>query len=142
MALKLPIYNLFINKGSIEYDIENSSNNTLIIINKIENELVTSDFFGKILNSVNLILSQNCSILPIDIADKISISFLINSIKYDKVILIGIEPNNVGLSLLLNQFKIITIDSKKFIQLPSLNQISQNIDFKKKLWEVLKDLYK
>ena len=142
MAIKLPKYNLFIDKGWIEYDIEKGIENTLIIYKSSENELANSDFFTKILNSVNLKPSINCSILEISETDHISIALLINSNKFNKYLFFGSEPKNIGMTLQLNLFTIIKVDMHKFIQLPSLSQISQSIDFKKKLWEVLKDLYK
>ncbi len=142
MSLKLPKYNYFIDKGWIEYDTANEKDNTLIILNSSEVDLKNSEFFTKILSSVNLQRAANCSFLEVTENDQISIALLINSKKFNRYIFFGLEPINLGLSLQLQQFKVLEIDQLKFIKLPSLNNISQSLDFKKKLWEVLKEIYK
>lgn len=141
MPLKLPKYNLFVDKSYVAHSATNPERNTLVIYNISDTDMVKDDFFGKILQSVHLKLGLNASLLQCHSENRIVISEILSSGKFRFVLLFGLTPNSAGLMLRLAPFKVTALGEIQFVQFPSLHTISGNIEYKKNLWETLKELY-
>lgn len=141
MPLKLNIYNSFIDIGDVKHIPSNPTGNTLIIYEQSDTDVITTDFFVKMLQAVNLKLGLNAGLLKCYKENRIVISEILSSGNFKFILYFGISPRITGIMLNVNQFKAVSMAEICFAQFPSLHLISQNIAYKKNLWETLKKLY-
>lgn len=130
------------------YDLESSGIDAARLVGNNDRRMMVllreSDFqkhatlLSKILGAVKYDLENDAVVYQMQ--DSETIAFRELSIPVDHLILFGVGPADVGLSVTLKK-RLIALENITIIRAPSLDVISSNTDEKRRLWEILKHTF-
>jgi len=92
----------------------------------------------KILSSIEIDLKNQASLLLLSKSDKVNISSLISQKGINKIISFGLPPKSLCLNIQIELYKIAKIGDLEVLFVHNLSDLSDNLQFKKELWNQLK----
>lgn len=104
-------------------------------------ELEQVPFLSKILAAVQLDLATDVLVLAAKSAPRFSLSDLKQHQTFDKVIIFGFSPSQLGLQLQLQPYQLYTISNTQYLFTDSLETIAASTSLKGQLWKALQLLF-
>ena len=125
-------------KGSL---LGQNEKKLLLVLAEVDFTTENEQFLTKILGAVKHDLGRDTLRLMIPKGQSFGINKLLMSDKIDKVILFGINPKDIGLSIETFVYKSIHLSGKEMLIAHSLDKISKTQELKKALWTSLQQMF-
>lgn len=115
----------------------------LLLVNNNCNAFVTDEqftFLSGILNACKLTL-EDIALVNIAALPSLSYKTLVKTFHPKIFLMFGISPDTLQLPFVIPDFQRQAFDNKVYLSIPSLNEIENDKELKRKLWIVLKQIF-
>ncbi len=113
----------------------------LVVIRTSDFSDKNKELISKILGAVHYKLEKDAIQLHIPADKSFGINHLLVKNIVDDVVIFGVNPKEIGLSIEPILYQPIQIGTKRLLIAHSLEQISKNQDYKKALWNALQQIF-
>lgn len=151
----MPEENFILSKDFIDFEIfalpdENISDfelknpqelNTLVAIPEAEKQAQLIELLTNILKAAKLNVDQQVHTLALTSDQGFSFIQIQSKIGFEKALLFGIKPTELGINLELQPYQPIPFQGCIFLLVDKLSDIQQDTNKKKALWNALQDIY-
>ncbi|WP_235296245.1 hypothetical protein [Portibacter marinus] len=113
----------------------------LVVVHKSDFHQENQDFLAKVLSAIKLEMQKDATILLMPDDRNYAVNDLMNSHDYQKCLMFGIQPTDVGFAIETHLYLPFEISGKHYIVGHKLEKIKADTDRKKALWSALQQVW-